>query len=177
MTEGSATSGSAGSDIEALRASADAPGARVLQIAGQLSSLSATFAASNQLAVAVDAQQAAVDVLRAHPSTEAGELAGYRFTLALSLHGLAFRLWAVERDSDALAAARDTLAGYQQAAATSGTTNFTEIANLLSTLSSELTGHNQLADAVDAQQAAVDVLRAHPSTEAGELAGYRFTLA
>ncbi|MFB8036464.1 hypothetical protein ACFC5Z_26680, partial [Streptomyces sp. NPDC056004] len=175
MTGESATSGSAASEIEALRASADAPGAKVLQIADRLSSLSTALASNKQLADAVDAQQAAVDVLRAHPSTAAGELAGYQFSLALGLHHLAIRLWAVQSDADALTAARDALSAYQQAVATPGTANFLQIGRLLDELSGELAAHHQSADAVDAQQAAVDVLRAHPSTAAGELAGYQFS--
>ncbi|MFD8765043.1 hypothetical protein ACFV03_39870, partial [Streptomyces mirabilis] len=133
-----------------FRQAAGVADARAVQIAGLLSSLSTTLTANNHFADAVDAQKAAVDVLRAHPSTAAGEMAGYRFSLASGLHTLAIRLWATQRDTDALAAARDALSGYQQAAATSGTTNFIQIADLLAELSSELTGHNHLADAVDA---------------------------
>ncbi|CAL9350987.1 hypothetical protein SUDANB105_00469 [Streptomyces sp. enrichment culture] len=176
MAEGSATAGSAASEIEALRASADAPGARVLQIAQLLHSLSQELTTHHHVADAVDAQQAAVDVLRTHPPTAAGELADHRFTLAMGLHHLAIRLWTAQRDTDALAPAREAVSGYRHAAATPGTTNFLKIAQLLHALSHELTTHHHIADAVDAtaQRASICLQHAddaHLEAALADLAG------
>ncbi|MFD8765044.1 hypothetical protein, partial [Streptomyces mirabilis] len=149
MTEGSAASGSAASEIEALRASADAPDARAVQIAGLLSSLSTTLTVNHHLADATAAEQAAVDILKAHtPNPE--EIAAYRFALADSERELAVALWAEQRDSDALPVARAAVTDFRQAAGVADA-RAVQIAGLLSSLSTTLTVNHHLADATAAE--------------------------
>jgi hypothetical protein len=159
MSEDCSAPGSAASEIQALRASV-ATGADPMQVASLLSSLSSTLATNNHLADATAAQRAAVDVLRAHTPTET-ELVAHRFALALQLHNLAVRLWAEQRDAEALAAAREAIPAYRQAAATPGTGNILQIASLLSSLSSTLATNNHLADAITAAGESVSIHAVH----------------
>jgi hypothetical protein len=136
--------------ITAYQRAAATPGTtNILQIAGWLTQLSGELAAEDRLADATAAQRAVVEVLRAHTPTET-ELVAHRLAVALAHHHVALRLWAEQRDTEAVAAAREAITAYQRAAATPGTTNILQIAGLLTQLSGELATHNQLADAISA---------------------------
>jgi hypothetical protein len=150
-----------------------ATGTDLLQVAAQLRSLSASLAANGRLADATAAQQAEVDVLRAH-TPSAAQLVAYQFELAFALHNLALRLWAENRDPEALAAARQAITAYQQAAATAGA-NVLLIATELRGLSGSLGARDHLAEAITAAAESVSIHVVHG--DSGSLEGALANLA
>ena len=152
--------------IQDLVAQAGAPGANRLNIAATLSGLSSRLSAAGMTDLAVTAQQAAVSVLQMSAAADAGLV----IALAEAMHTLAARLDADGRHDEAIAQARSALATYRQAAIAVGTDptepatrSITEIATQLTILNKLFSFWQLPADALAAQQEAVDALNAfHP---------------
>jgi len=113
-----ATSGPAAQlEIAALIAAASAPGADVEAIAGRLTGLATRLSSAGLTAVAVDAEQAAVDVLRAVGAPRAA-LDAHLVLLAGHIHARAAQLVGAGRTTEAVVEGREALAAYRHIALT-----------------------------------------------------------
>jgi len=138
--------------IEALQAAAAQPGADLVDLALRIEALAGQLSGAD----AVAGQQAAVDILATlDPLVSTDSLHCMR--LAEQQHTLAVRMIAAGQSDQAEAVGRQAVATYRQAAALSSPA-IEEIANNLTILDKQLTSIPDMADALLAQQAAVDVL-------------------
>jgi hypothetical protein len=152
---------------------AAASGAEVTGIANNLRTLSHSWLAGNFPTEAVNAAQAAIDVLRPFQPSVA-ERASYLNLLAESLWYLVPRLIEAQCVNEILAPAQECIQVYRQAAAAGA--EVTSIANKLRTLSHSWLAGNFPTEAVNAAQAAIDVLRPF-QPPAAERASYLNLLA
>jgi hypothetical protein len=103
-------------EIAAHLASAGAADADAESIAWRLSALASELSAAGLSAVAVDAEQAAVDVLRAAGASPV-VLDDHLVLLARRLHARAVHLVGAGRTAEAVVEGREALAAYRDAAA------------------------------------------------------------
>jgi len=104
-------------EIAALIAAAAGSGANVDAIAGRLTELATQLSARGLSAVAVDAEQAAVDILRAASAPRA-TLDAHLVLLARRIHARAAQLVGVGRTTEAVIEGREALAAYRHIALT-----------------------------------------------------------
>ena len=104
-------------EIVGLIAAASGPGADVEAIAGRLSGLATRLSTAGLTAVAVDAEQAAVDVLRAGGGPR-GALDAHLVLLAGRIHARAAQLVGAGRTTEAVLEGRGALAAYRDVALT-----------------------------------------------------------
>ena len=104
-------------EIAGLMASASGPGADVEAIAGRLSGLATRLSTAGLTAVAVDAEQAAVDILRAVGGPRAA-LDAHLVLLAGRIHARAAQLVGAGRTTEAVLEGREALAAYRDIALT-----------------------------------------------------------
>ena len=104
-------------EIAGLMASASGPGADVEAIAGRLSGLATRHSTAGLTAVAVDAEQAAVDILRAADGPRAA-LDAHLVLLAGRIHARAAQLVGADRTTEAVLEGREALAAYRDIALT-----------------------------------------------------------
>jgi hypothetical protein len=105
-------------EIAGLIAAAAGPRADVEAIAGRLTELATRLSAAGLTAVAVDAEQAAVDVLRAAGAPRP-TLDAHLVRLAGRIHARAAQLVGTGRTTEAVAEGREALAAYRDIALTS----------------------------------------------------------
>jgi hypothetical protein len=151
--------------IRRLLEQASIPGADVLNISAELEAFSARAADAD---VAVRAQQAAVSVLEGAPDDWLHDLARAR-----TVHTLAARLDGDNRRDEAITQGIAAI-GLWRHAATVPSADSGTVATQLTLLQKLLLSLGRLADAVDAQRAAVDVLASldpppAPGTPLGQL--------
>jgi hypothetical protein len=104
-------------EIAALMAAAAGPRADVDAIAGRLTELASRLSAAGLSAVAVDAEQAAVDILRAAGAPRAA-LDAHLVLLAGRIHARAAQLVGRGRTTEAVVEGREALAAYRDIALT-----------------------------------------------------------
>lgn len=104
-------------EIAALIAAASGPGADVEAIAGRLTELATRLSAAGLTAVAVDAEQAAVDVLRTAGAPRAA-VDAHLVQLARRIHARAVQLVGDGRTTEAVVEGREALAAYRDIALT-----------------------------------------------------------
>jgi hypothetical protein len=143
--------------IDVSRQAAAAPGADVSAVASLMLSLSAQVAAAGLRPPAVDAAQAAADELRGfHPSPDAQT--DYLWLFTQALYTLTVRLIEAGRIDDAGAAAHEAVQVARQAAA-APQADASAVASLMLSLSAQLAAAGLHPGAVEAAQAAADILR------------------
>ena len=146
------------------RQAAAAPGADVSAVASLMISLSAQLAGAGLHPEAVDAAQAAADELRGFQPPSDGQTA-YLWQFTQALYTLTVRLIEAGRLSDAPAAAHETVQVALQAA-NAPEADATAVASLMLSLSAQLAGAGLHPGAVEAAQAAVDILRGEDARRA-----------
>ena len=104
-------------EIAALIAAAAGPGTDVEAIAGRLTDLATRLSAKGLTAVAVDAEQAAVDVLRAAGARRSA-VDAHLVLLARRIHNRAAQLVGAGRTTEAVVEGREALAAYRDIALT-----------------------------------------------------------
>jgi len=104
-------------EIAALIAAASGPGADVEGVAGRLTDLATRLSAAGLTAVAVDAEQAAVDLLRAAGAPRTA-LDDHLVRLAGRIHARAAQLVGAGRTREAVVEGREALAAYRDIALT-----------------------------------------------------------
>jgi hypothetical protein len=104
-------------EIGALIAAASGPGTDVEAIAGRLTALATQLSAAGLTAVAVDAEQAAVDVLRSAGAPRVA-LDAHLLLLARRIHARAAQLVSAGRTTEAVVEGREALAAYREIALT-----------------------------------------------------------
>ena len=104
-------------EIAALIAAAAGPGTDVGAIAGRLTDLATRLSAAGLTAVAVDAEQAAVDVLRAAGAPRSA-VDAHLVLRARRIHNRAAQLVGAGRTTEAVVEGREALAAYRDIALT-----------------------------------------------------------
>jgi hypothetical protein len=143
--------------VQISRQAAAAPGADVISIASLMMTLSGQLSIAGVRPAAVDTAQAAADELRGFQPPPDGQ-AAYLWLFTQALYAWTVRLIEAGRLGEAATAAEQTVQAARQAAAAPGA-DASPIASLMMTLSGQLSIAGVRPAAVDAAQAAADILR------------------
>jgi hypothetical protein len=150
--------------VQVELSAAAAPGANPVAVAPDLTAFAGLLSGLGQTAEGAAAQQALVDMLQRFSPPEAAR-AEYELTVAEALQNLIVRLLDDHRPDTVAALALQAITAYREYAATAGA-DVLRVARDLTDLDKRLDGISLTAQALDAQQAAVDILSGFTPTEA-----------
>lgn len=149
--------GPASESVELCRRAAAVPGVDLHALCGQLLTLSHQLASGGRPGAAIEPAAAAVEILRG-PASAPGATAALTTLFAISVETLTRRLFDAGRDAEALAPAAEAVTAFRRAADTPGA-DVRALAGEAFNLSALLASKSRPTEAVDLEQAAVDILR------------------